>query len=489
MDSLLPLEGEQPRFAQLYMFDGDDELNHMLGIFEQGDSDNNLDKEIVEGLRNMLDSLNELVRSFRYARDMIQQHPKRQFRLNLIAAGEFDYQMYNPPTAMEIVALILDDIGHNYDGRDVIVQHRGHSFQRINDLHPLYMAMQYPLLFPYGQDAFHSNIPFSQSPVRELISKKCLTMRDYYAYQIQQRCVESNSLLRGGHLFQQFVVDVFATIEEVRTGVNLPASFVSGLRYLIQNYQDSLAICRSYGYPMLFITFTCNPRWPKIKDAQRMISGQKAHGRPDIVVRVFRLKLRMLMDDLTKKAVYTVEFQKRGLPHAHILLWLNYPEISSPSSFIDMCISAEIPNKDLNPIGYEAVWSHMFHGPCGLINPRASCMADGKCKKRYPKEFRSSTSVDEQGFPKYRRRENEITAVLNGVELDNRSVVPHNVDLCVKYQAHINVEYCCRTRAVKYLFKYLNKNSDRTNVVLESAGSDSLYEGILIYIYIYIYSS
>ncbi|OMO77055.1 hypothetical protein COLO4_25375 [Corchorus olitorius] len=416
MSSLLPLEGQQPKFAQLYMFDGDDELNHSLGIFGQADSNYNLDREIVEGLTNMLDSFNELVRSFRYARDMIQQHPQRQFRLKLIAARESDSQMYNPPTAMEIAALIPDDIGQSTDGRDVIVQHRDQSFQRINDLHPLYMAMQYPLLFPYRQDTFHSDIPFVRSPIRQPISRKCLTMRDYYAYLIQQRFVESNSLLRGSRLFQQFVVDVFATIEEGR------------LRYIRQNQS------------------------------------------------AFRFDMLQNVRDAVSSAIYTVEFQKRGLPHAHILLWLDHSEITNPSSFIDKYISTEIPNKDLDSIGYETVLTHMFHGPCGLINTKASCMVDGKCNKRYPKEFRSLTSVDDQGFPKYRRRQNGITAVLKGVELDNRSVVPHNVDLCVKYQAHINVEYCCRTRAMKYLFKYLNKGSDRTNVVLESARSDSLNE-------------
>ncbi|OMP10878.1 hypothetical protein COLO4_04200 [Corchorus olitorius] len=248
----------------------------------------------------MLDSFNELVRSFRYARDMIQQHPQRQFRLKLIAARESDSQMYNPPTTMEIAALIPDDIGQSTDGRDVIIQHRGQSFQRINDLHPLYIAMQYPLLFPYGQDTFHSDIPFVRSAIRQPISRKCLTMRDYYAYLIQQRFVESNSLLRGGRLFQQFVVDVFATIEEgrlryirqnqsafrfdmlqnvrdaVSSGDYLGNSvgtrvILPGPRYLFQNYHDSLAICRSHGYPTLFITFTCNPRWPEIEEALRMI--------------------------------------------------------------------------------------------------------------------------------------------------------------------------------------------------------------------------
>ena len=62
-----------------------------------------------------------------------------------------------------------------------------------------------------------------------------------------------------------------------------------------------MAICRYYGYPDLFITFTCNARWPKIQEALSLIPGQKAEDRPNIVSRVFRIKLRYFMIELTKK--------------------------------------------------------------------------------------------------------------------------------------------------------------------------------------------
>nr|XP_040256214.1 uncharacterized protein LOC120973949 [Aegilops tauschii subsp. strangulata] len=89
------------------------------------------------------------------------------------------------------------------------------------------------------------------------------------------------------------------------------------------------------------------------------IPGQKPEDRLDIVNRVFLIKLNELIEDIYKKKrfgkaiaiVYTSEFQKRGLPHAHILLFLD-PDDRDPSpQNIDQIISAEVPDKDVDPEG------------------------------------------------------------------------------------------------------------------------------------------
>ena len=81
----------------------------------------------------------------------------------------------------------------------------------------------------------------------------------------------------------------------------LPTSFTDGPRYVFQNYQDAMAICRYYGYPDLFIIFTYNAKWLEIQEALSLILGQKPEDIPDIVSRVFRIKLRYFMNELTKK--------------------------------------------------------------------------------------------------------------------------------------------------------------------------------------------
>ena len=79
-----------------------------------------------------------------------------------------------------------------------------------------------------------------------------------------------------------------------------------------------MAIVRHLGKPTLFVTMTCNPAWPEIAGA--LLPGQRPEDRPDVVARVFRLKLRRLMDDLTTGGAFgrvsgflnVIEFQKRG---------------------------------------------------------------------------------------------------------------------------------------------------------------------------------
>jgi hypothetical protein len=95
-------------------------------------------------------------------------------------------------------------------------------------------------------------------------------------------------------------------------------------------------------------------------------------------------------------------------------------------------------------------------------------MKDGKCSKHYPKEFNEETTIDGLGFPVYRRSDNGRYVTKNGIRLDNKWIVPYNMALLKKFQAHINVEWCNKTNLLKYLFKYLAKGHDMARVGLHS---------------------
>jgi hypothetical protein len=107
------------------------------------------------------------------------------------------------------------------------------------------------------------------------------------------------------------------------------------------------------------------------------------------------------MHDITKGKIFgtvdahihVIEFQKRGLPHAHVLLILAKEDKIRLDNF-DKYVSAEIPDKDLHPEAYETVTKCMMHDACGPLNPNAKCMDKEKnvCTKNFPKEFNQETT-------------------------------------------------------------------------------------------------
>lgn len=162
--------------------------------------------------------------------------------------------------------------------------------------------------------------------------------------------------------------------------------------------------------------------------------------------------------------MYTIEWQKRGLPHAHILIWLKGKIVPIQ---IDDIISAELPDPLEDPILFDIIKRNNIHGPCGALNRGSPCMKDGKCAQRYPRQLLQETQTGNDGYPLYRRRKPDnggftATIKMNGVdvEVDNRWVVPHSPLLSKIFNAHINVELCSSIKSIKYLCKYINKGSD-----------------------------
>ncbi|GKB29480.1 ATP-dependent DNA helicase PIF1-like protein [Tanacetum coccineum] len=110
-----------------------------------------------------------------------------------------------------------------------------------------------------------------------------------------------------------------------------------------------------------------------------------------------------------QEVVYVIKFQKRGLPHALILLWLEDSSKCKMTVQIDNIISAKLPSPTDDPDGYKSVTDYMLHGPCGKDGRYAPCTTEGKCSKHYPKQFYAETVLDEDGYPIYRRRDNKAS--------------------------------------------------------------------------------
>jgi hypothetical protein len=141
-------------------------------------------------------------------------------------------------------------------------------------------------------------------------------------------------------------------------------------------------VCK-FGKPNLFVTFTCNPKWKEIIDA--LLPGQTAKDRLELVTRDFNLKLDTFLKDIKDDVlgnvitkIWVIRFQKRGLPHAHILFILDEKSKLHIAEDYDSMVSIEISDPKRHP---ETITLCMVHGPCGPDFLNAQCMEHGKCKK------------------------------------------------------------------------------------------------------------
>jgi hypothetical protein len=382
--SLLPPDDNPvPKFAQLYIYDTENELDHRMDIFSVDDNEGDNppplsdqllspsrgprrqrylqadaeldisnrplrrrrnhreqpDRAIVDSLRTMLNGCNPLVQKFRMAEQRLFSPDAPEVGIQLFGHEGADHgSRYSLPAAPELAALIVGDLTAEASRFDIIVQKKAGYLQRVSPLNPSLMALQYPLLFPCASMGFHLGIKYQNTDDVHTGGRQDVSMLEYYCYRFHYRRGEPNPFTCCGRSSHQLMVDSYSCVESCRlsfqfwnqdtlrsetyqgisdalgkgnsSGKNvgvqylLHSSFTGSRRYMIQNYQDGMAICRVFGAPDLFITFTCNPKWDEISDALLMEPGQTHVDRPDIVTRVFKMKINEFTQDVRKGALF-----------------------------------------------------------------------------------------------------------------------------------------------------------------------------------------
>ncbi len=507
---LNPAEGEKHRFAQLYIVDAESALRERKGVAYTEPCMDSVMRTVDAVLRRE----NPFVKACKFMKEVEREEtikaeakglPPPKLTMIFRSDKRDDPRRYNTPAVTEVAAVFVGDPEENLGRRQVVMHSRSDKLEIVSEVSNLCDPMTYPVLFPGGDFGWDINL--------ESRGRRRVSQLQFYSFRLAIRPETFSPIHLAGNLLQQYLVDSYVKVEQsrlnyiktnqaklrvdkyiglsdyigseaerrgIRAGkvVILPSSFQGGPRAMQQNYQDAMAIVRKFGKPDLFITMTCNPMWPEIQ--QNLLPNQRAHDRPDLVARVFQQKLKSLMEEILDDEIFgavvahvhVIEFQKRGLPHAHMLFVLAPEDNPRTAEIIDTIVSAEIPE---NPVLRDLVKSHMIHGPCGVLNPNSPCMTEDKgCRKGYPKEFCDQTDPNLDGYPRYRRRNTGAQLRVGRHVVNNKWVVPHSPYLLAKYRCHINVEICTTFKSVKYLFKYVYKGHDCASVEISREQTDSV---------------
>ncbi|XP_063794712.1 LOW QUALITY PROTEIN: uncharacterized protein LOC134949961 [Pseudophryne corroboree] len=516
---LQPINNQAPQFAQLYVIDSTQAANFR----EEHAANDDCRPEIVDQIDRFFRKHNRLAHSYQLISNIHKHHlllaAQTGEQVPVVSMAlrrdrHSDYRRYNTPTSNEVAMIFVNEDGEPPFQRDIRIYPKNpedpnQPFINLNILSPNMDPMTYALFFPYGEPGWQPNWQCHSYSGAQLNQVRTYVGMLQYKAALTAIRDEFSPIMSAGKLTQQWLVDSYLQVEANRLNcirhnqkrlraeqyqgladhlaniadynnippgvpIILPSSFEGSPRHMRERCCDAMSIFSKWGAPDIFITFTANPTWTEIID--NLKPGEQTSDRPDLVARIFKIKLDALMDDLTKHClfgqtksfVYTIEFQKRGLPHAHILLALRAEDNFTTAERIDKFVSAEIPHVQ-TPILRQIITRCMLHGPCGTSTPRAPCMKDGKCTKQFPKDFNENTIIHRHAYPVYQRRSQQ-TVEVRGVLMSNQNVVPYNPYLALKYNAHINVEVCTSLYAIKYIYKYIFKGFDCANVVINPNG-------------------
>lgn len=476
-----------PNNCGMYVDDGLERLRLAAG--------RSLDENITQEITSYLNEVNPFIPVLRQLSNETSEEAHIIFqKTNRKTHGSV---LGDVPVANEIAAIINTDIS-SHSSREVVIWNIGDSKPHtINMFHPSYECLQYPLLFPHGSEGWfigkkdNNRNKISQVKYYRhlLLSEPRFThmRRLSQEYFVDMYCRTEEERLNFIKYNQGSVLRI-ATREEIdetivgeggmQTGrIYLPSSFTNSPRYMQVKYQDAMAIVNRLGKPTYFLTFTCNPKWEEIQKS--INEGEKVQDRPDICNRVFQLRLNFLLKELKSgkmfgKIIYilhVIEFQKRGLPHAHICFKI---ESNGPveQGKIDLVVRATIPSESEKRLR-DLVLDHMIHGPACQDRKSLPCFDHVKkvCTKGYPKPETEETHVDDKGFVHYKRSKNNTATIKRSNKLYNVNdcdVVPYNPALTLQLECHANLEIASTRKIVKYLFKYIHKGPDAVRVSVVS---------------------
>ena len=358
----------------------------------------------------------------------------------------------------------------------------------IDEMDPMWEVLGYPTMH------FTGNATYAWSPDTVSVGNRRLSLLDY----TRSVMLMQPRFWRYGRLAEQWVLDMWARNEQnnvrswtapyvqdklraqaeahgrrhVEGKVYLPNSIPGCHAYQRRFFHDALHLSRVRGPSHLFVTMTCNPNWPEVRHLLGCDYVDMNHASHQaFLARVFVQKRKLLISKLKEQdylfpghcgidwIVYSTEWQKGDLPHAHIAIRLKIDTKLQPMNtqldqikLMDKVVSAQFPPSETPH--YHQVVAFMQHPPVciGCLREKKKGSGVKACRFYFPKPVCPESRMDARGYPVYLRGESDVR------------VVPHNEKLLVEFNCHINVEWTFNSKHLAYVYGYMCKGVDIAGV-------------------------
>ena len=161
--NLVPEEGQNASYAQLYILDPGEALNQRVENNRGNDGLPLLDGPTMQVIQDILYEVNPYINLYKNTHQIMGEKPPEEqqtISMRLVLQQGDDQRRYNLPSVSEVAAVIparsdAEQQQRKSDYREVVLQMRGGGLSFISQCHPMYTPLHYVLLFPRGETGWH----------------------------------------------------------------------------------------------------------------------------------------------------------------------------------------------------------------------------------------------------------------------------------------------------------------------------------------------
>ncbi|XP_074277421.1 uncharacterized protein LOC141601059 [Silene latifolia] len=250
--------------------------------------------------------INPYASFFRSLREIgIHEH---ESRIVIRAGITQDQHTYNAPTASQVASIWVEDEGLSEPLRlDIVVYARSGISLCVRHYYGCYDPLQYTFLFPYDDSGWHRCIYKCNTSHRR--REVCPT------FPINEVLVQTDDDLIEAE-------DQVANSSESKKKFPVESITITAYKFALI---IRLFYC-CYGKPDIFLTLTCNPRWPEIE--RELLPHEEAQNRPDLVARVFRAKLIEVKKEIVEKKLFEVCSSIKAVKYLYKYIYKGHDRIS-----------------------------------------------------------------------------------------------------------------------------------------------------------------